>query len=402
MEYIAKYNLGGDVPFVPYANPDTVQDHISNDGRGGTRPGWDLLFNHYVNIKGIAAPYTAQFAAKARPEGGGGNYGPNSGGFDQLGFTTLTATLDPIAEGAAPSCLSASVSGSKVTLSWWGSLGATSYIVRRASTSNSVFSTIGTVSETTYVDTTATVGEAYVYRVVAAFPGGKTKVSNLAAASLATKLVARYALNETVGTIAKNSVDRTFAATLMNGASWATAPHAVSLNGDKQYVALPDNIVSDLNDFTICAWVNVRTAKSWARIFDFGKGRVSYLYLGLKGTDGSLQFSITGGGGGGEERITGDTPLKLGEWHHVAVTIRDGTGTLYLDGKVIGTNPHMNLTPAQLGSSSRNFIGKSQYSDPDWDGYLDPYLDGEVADFRIYRGALTRDDVASLAAARPK
>jgi hypothetical protein len=33
-------------------------------------------------------------AEKERPEGGGGDYGPNSGGFDQLGYGTLTATLD--------------------------------------------------------------------------------------------------------------------------------------------------------------------------------------------------------------------------------------------------------------------------------------------------------------------
>jgi hypothetical protein len=33
-------------------------------------------------------------AEKVRPEGGGGDYGPNSGGFDQLGYGTLTATLE--------------------------------------------------------------------------------------------------------------------------------------------------------------------------------------------------------------------------------------------------------------------------------------------------------------------
>jgi len=33
-------------------------------------------------------------AEKTRPEGGGGDYGPNSGGFDQLGYGTLTALLD--------------------------------------------------------------------------------------------------------------------------------------------------------------------------------------------------------------------------------------------------------------------------------------------------------------------
>jgi hypothetical protein len=44
-------------------------------------------------LKGVKAPYTQRFAEKVRPEGGGGNYGPNSGGFDQLGYGTLTYTL---------------------------------------------------------------------------------------------------------------------------------------------------------------------------------------------------------------------------------------------------------------------------------------------------------------------
>jgi len=32
------------------------------------------------------------YAEKTRAEGGGGDYGPNSGGYDQLGFGTLTST----------------------------------------------------------------------------------------------------------------------------------------------------------------------------------------------------------------------------------------------------------------------------------------------------------------------
>jgi hypothetical protein len=36
----------------------------------------------------------AQWAGHVRPEGGGGDYGPNSGGFDQIGYGTLTFTLD--------------------------------------------------------------------------------------------------------------------------------------------------------------------------------------------------------------------------------------------------------------------------------------------------------------------
>lgn len=93
MEYIAKYNLGKEVPYTPYSNSDVTQDLISNKGRGDTRPVWELLYNHYVVLKGLDAPYISAFAKKMRPEGGGGNYGPNSGGFDQLGYGTLTYTL---------------------------------------------------------------------------------------------------------------------------------------------------------------------------------------------------------------------------------------------------------------------------------------------------------------------
>jgi hypothetical protein len=42
----------------------------------------------------------ASFAATHRPEGGGGNYGTTSGGYDQLGFGSLTFTRDPFVANA--------------------------------------------------------------------------------------------------------------------------------------------------------------------------------------------------------------------------------------------------------------------------------------------------------------
>jgi len=93
MEYIAKYNLGENVPYTPYSNSSFNTPAISEAGRGSIRPGWELLYNHYVIKKGLKAPYVQKFAEKVRPEGGGGDYGPNSGGYDQLGYGTLTATL---------------------------------------------------------------------------------------------------------------------------------------------------------------------------------------------------------------------------------------------------------------------------------------------------------------------
>ena len=93
-EYVASYNLGNTVPYVTYSNcVGVTQTVISASGRGDVRPIWELVYNHYVNRMGLAAPNVAAYAAMVRPEGGGGDYGSTSGGYDQLGYGTLTATL---------------------------------------------------------------------------------------------------------------------------------------------------------------------------------------------------------------------------------------------------------------------------------------------------------------------
>lgn len=90
-EYAAKYNLGEDVPWTDYTNCEKqAMTAVSPDGRGTERPNWELFYNHYAKLKGLNAPHSKRFAEKLRPEGGGGQYGTNSGGFDQLGFGTLT------------------------------------------------------------------------------------------------------------------------------------------------------------------------------------------------------------------------------------------------------------------------------------------------------------------------
>lgn len=95
-EYTAMYNLFLTVPYNTYNNCDNVnQTVISTNSRGTIRPCWELIYNHYVNVMGVAATYSSQFATQVRPEGGGGNYGTSSGGFDQLGFGTLAYTVSP-------------------------------------------------------------------------------------------------------------------------------------------------------------------------------------------------------------------------------------------------------------------------------------------------------------------
>ncbi|KAI9925307.1 hypothetical protein ASPWEDRAFT_121264 [Aspergillus wentii DTO 134E9] len=97
-EYVAKYNLGNDVPYTTYVNSDVTQSVISDGDRGGVRPIWELLYNHYGVLKGLDVTWTKQYRdmvveAGDGAEGGGGDYGTSSGGFDQLGYGTLMYTL---------------------------------------------------------------------------------------------------------------------------------------------------------------------------------------------------------------------------------------------------------------------------------------------------------------------
>jgi hypothetical protein len=97
-EYIARYNLGQDVPFTTYRwgmgqrCAPREQTVVSPSGRGLDRPAWELVYNHYAKRRGLSVPHIAAYAKKVRTEGGGGDYGPDSGGYDQLGFGTLTHT----------------------------------------------------------------------------------------------------------------------------------------------------------------------------------------------------------------------------------------------------------------------------------------------------------------------
>ena len=98
-EYAAKYNYTTlTVPFQPYVNCNNERHIVNNDvGRAGARPIWTGLYNHYVKRKGMSET-SARFTKIAKNvvgvEGGGGDYGGNSGGFDSLGFGTLLYSLE--------------------------------------------------------------------------------------------------------------------------------------------------------------------------------------------------------------------------------------------------------------------------------------------------------------------
>jgi regulation of enolase protein 1 (concanavalin A-like superfamily) len=147
-----------------------------------------------------------------------------------------------------------------------------------------------------------------------------------------------------------------------------------------------------LNDFSVATFVKVNTNAAWARVFDFGSGTGAYMFLAPASGGGTMRYAITTSGSGGEQQINSATVLSPGVWHHVAVTLSGTTGVLYVDGAAVATNSVMTLKPSSLGSTTQNYIGKSQWNDP--------CLNGSVDEFRLYARALSAGEVSTLASAK--
>ncbi|MDQ0688635.1 hypothetical protein QF032_007671 [Streptomyces achromogenes] len=95
-QYVAKYNLGQEVPYTTYtwgtgqSCAQSSQTVVAAGSRGQVRPVWAMLHFHYNRRLGLDDKYvSAMYYNVASPEGGGGDYGATSGGYDQLGFGTL-------------------------------------------------------------------------------------------------------------------------------------------------------------------------------------------------------------------------------------------------------------------------------------------------------------------------
>jgi hypothetical protein len=213
--------------------------------------------------------------------------------------------------------------------------------------------------------------------------------------TLSTGLFAYYPFDETSGTTGADATGRNGAAMLMGNATFSPGlkNNALTLGGTQDYASLPQGIVSTLVSFSISVWVYPQSVATWSRVFDFGTGTTKYMFFTLN-TGQASEFGMTTSSPSSEEQLNSlDTSsaqtLQTGIWQHVVVTLSGNTAAMYVQGSQVAQNTHMTLSPMSLGTTTQNWLGRSQYS-------YNPYMAGQIDNLRIYSRALTQAEVSEL------
>ena len=315
------------------------------------------------------------------------NGGGESADSAQAGATTLSAPP------AAPTGLTATLGQNQVTLNWTAPPAATSYTVKRSTTNGGPYTTVADgITSATYTDTGLTNGVTYYYVVSAANINGSGPDSAEVSAT-PSNVVVHLQFDETGGTVAADISGRANHATLLGAPTFSPGVFGNTLNlpaTAAQHARLPSGVTGGLTDFTVSTWIKVNAFANWQRIFDFGSGTTNYMFLTTQyaGSAAKLRFGIRTPSVV-EQTVSGDAiALVADAWTHVAVVRSGTTVSLYVNGALAGSGT-IALNPADLGVTTQNYLGKSQWPDP--------YLNAALDDFRLYSHAMSASEIAAFA-----
>ncbi|HVK83314.1 MAG TPA: LamG domain-containing protein [Kofleriaceae bacterium] len=205
-----------------------------------------------------------------------------------------------------------------------------------------------------------------------------------------------WRFDEGDGTVARDSSDHAIPTALGTGVTWTTGRLGGGLElpggpagASGPMVTLAANpLAACTTELTIAAWVRSDTMQPWSRVFDFGTGTTSFIYLAP--SDGAGMHFAMVSPNGLFDLVSPTVPFAGdGSWHHVAVTVAaDHSVKLYADGAVIASGASPDVTPADFASATDLWLGKSRFPDA--------YFDGAIDELRIGCRALTADEIVTL------
>ena len=184
----------------------------------------------------------------------------------------------------------------------------------------------------------------------------------------------------------------TMTETIINTVGWENNTNSGGLG----FVGTPDNDVAVVpysakwnieDEMTIMTWIksNNNAQGSFDRIMDFSDGSTTGWYLSFMNPN-KIHFKSFGTN---NLEVQAANPTTGYDWHHVAVVIANGTGTLYINGVSEMSDTYSNLVPVP-GSTHTLKFGNS--------AALTHAADIDLDEVRIYERALSLNEIIKSSA----
>jgi hypothetical protein len=141
-------------------------------------------------------------------------------------------------------------------------------------------------------------------------------------------------------------------------------------------------------DFTIMAWIQMKSRKQYARIIEFGNGPYSdSVAFGGGQLNTQLYFAVVLNSSSESSLNTPTTyVIELNTWYHVAAVLQGQKAYIYINGIQVANGPMQR--PRSI-LRKENYIGRSNYHYVNLDDDADAVYD----DIKLFKGALKSSDI---------
>lgn len=285
-------------------------------------------------------------------------------------------------------------SGDGEAILTWDFMYDADYYILRSATSDGPFDTIArNVDTLRYEDLARENSKTYYYKIVAHNAIGFGPATAVLAATPFEGQHVYVSFDDNSSAVAEDvwgGYHADLQATATRDAGHLS--NALKLDGTADaYAALRPGVVSKISHFTMSLWVNMESLTNWMRIFDFGKGTNNYMFLSAQSSVANgvsvLRYAIKNGGA--EQTLSYNYTWPLSTWVHLVLTQSDSEVKMYVNGTPVASTTAITIKPSDLGTTTLNYIGKSQFS-------ADPMLKGMVDEFKIYNNVLSDENIQNL------
>ena len=218
-------------------------------------------------------------------------------------------------------------------------------------------------------------------------------------------LAAYWKLDEQSGTTVSDSSGNAQDGQVVGGAAWTESGKsggAIVLDGYDDYLkaATPGGSLLSYNGeggLTLSTWLYIDPAQTTNVVL---LTRAGYPYWLQLTADHKIEFRLNYFTQGQNRAITSPQALSTGVWHQVAATVDESKHmVLYIDGVEMASGDHAITqwpTEDPSGTYYMTIGTASIYSQPG----IGPFFHGKLDDVRIYKRALSADEVADIRASK--